>query len=252
MQHSDVPSASTFQGQLNYFLQQFEDGFAGAKWQRHSRGALAARRLKRHRDLALEEAQAKLSRSAMDARLSDHQHPELWQDFVQVAGNTDLVNAKGLASVSPAEPREAAELTKALRHCLYGEGPFEARFQRFLSACQSVSRGPVSWPLLTLAPALLFPDEHVCVQLNVFREQARWMAPRLLRSGAPSPATYARFLEMARLVSRKLAEAGIAPRDLLDVTDFMQLTTSPRARKAVLGFSYEARAAQSAVESGPG
>jgi hypothetical protein len=81
------------------------------------------------------------------------------------------------------------------------------------------------------------------VQPTSFREQARWLAPRLARDRIPSAAAYRQYLEMTRLLAKQLGEAGAPPFDLLDVVDFIRLTTSPTARKAML-----ARKAEIAVE----
>lgn len=228
------PLGFRFEDQLRHFSSHYPDGFETPSWRSERRGAEARRRLKRHRDAAIEQAQRLLGKTRVETLLSEHRHAELWQALLQVAKDTDLVSAKSLAPMAVDEATHLGELAKALRHVLYGDGAFEARLQRFIHACREASKQEPSWEFVTLATALVFPGEHVCIQPGSFREQARWLMPRLARVQAPSATVYRQFLELSRHVQKKLTEANLAPRDLLDVADFIRFTTTPSARKAML------------------
>ncbi len=190
--------------------------------------------MKRHRDAAIGQAQTVLAAASIEGMLSEHRYKELWQSLRQVAKDTDLVSPKCLSTISTDDPARLSELAKALRHVLYGEGSFDTRMQRFISACRGASSADVSWQLVTFALALVFPNEHICIHPASFREQARWLVPRLSRLQSPTAAAYRQLSEMARLISKKLTEASAPPHDMLDVADFIRVTTSPSARKAML------------------
>jgi hypothetical protein len=57
------------------------------------------------------------------------------------------------------------------------------------------------------------------------------MAPRLILTSRPGGALYMRLADMARTVQSSLERAGLAPRDLMDVHDFMVMSLAPSARK---------------------
>ena len=116
---------------------------------------------------------------------------------------------------------------------LYGEGPYAARFDRFSSALGSASDERVRWPMVSALSALVHPKEHVCIKPNVFREQARGMAPTFRYTPTPSGASYARLLDIANTVKVQLEAAGEPVRDLMDVFDFIHETLRPKARQAI-------------------
>ena len=90
--------------------------------------------------------------------------------------------------------------------------------------------GP-GWELSTALSALLYPSDQVCVHPARFKQQAMWMAPRLEHPKKPDGASYHRYLAMVQGVRDRLVKAGLTPRDLLDVYDFMLTTLTPSARK---------------------
>jgi hypothetical protein len=139
-------------------------------------------------------------------------------------------------------------LAVAVADLLHGPASFGARLDHFVTAFERAFGRAPGWQLATALPALVHPKEHICVRPTTFREQAKWMSPRLAIPKAPSGASYLRCLSMAKLVSNKLAADAESPRDLMDVYDFMRLTTRPAA-KQLLGKLKRAKTERVAVPS---
>jgi hypothetical protein len=74
----------------------------------------------------------------------------------------------------------------------------------------------------------------VCVRPTSFREQAKWMSPRLAIPKVPTGTSYMRALSMAKLVQSRLSELAETPRDLMDAYDFMRVTTRPAAKQLLI------------------
>jgi hypothetical protein len=58
----------------------------------------------------------------------------------------------------------------------------------------------------------------------------------------PTAQSYLRLQSMAKTIWNRLIEVGERPRDLMDVHDFIRLTTRPAAKKALLGLRRNPRA----------
>lgn len=236
-----------FVDQWRWFHAEYPQGFAVGRWLEEVRGVGPSKQLKRYRDASLQQAQNKLSKLAVDTFLSQRNAAGVWEEAMAVLKSTDLVPPAQLKGLDPGGPEQQHELATALRQLLYGEGPYEPRFGRFLSSFHDVFGKDASWQLATTLTALVFPADHIAIQPTGFREQAKWVAPKLASSRSPSPADYARFLEMAKLLARKLTEQGAPPTDLMDVMDFVCLSTRPAARASLLGLRQQALASQAAA-----
>ncbi len=114
---------------------------------------------------------------------------------------------------------------------LHGKVGFGTRFGQFLAAFQQAVGKPAGWQLATAFTALSEPSEQVCVRPTIFRAQAKLSAPGLSIPKLPTASSYARCLAMVKHLSAKLTDHGETPRDLMDVTDFIRVTTQPEARR---------------------
>jgi hypothetical protein len=84
--------------------------------------------------------------------------------------------------------------------------------------------------LLSALLGLVHPREHTCIRPSVFAAQAKMLMPAFKPPKSPTPMGYARYLQVARMVRDELIRHGHAPRDLLDVHDFIWTTLRPGAR----------------------
>jgi hypothetical protein len=244
-----TPTAISFDDQLSVFRTEYPGGFADDAWIDSQRGTNATKLLTRHRDPAISKAAARLSAPDLEARVAQQQFRAVTDDVVAVLRQTDLVPGADLADLKTDDDKRRGALAAAVCELLHGQTPFDKRFDRFINGFERAFGRVPGWQLATALPALLYPKEHICVRPTSFREQAKLMAPRLAIAKVPTAANYARCLAMAVLVSSKLHERGESPRDLMDVYDFMRLTTRPAA-KALLS-KLRAKARQTAVTPKP-
>ena len=124
-------------------------------------------------------------------------------------------------------------LAVAARELLYGDAPYERRFDDYLGALAGFWGEPARWEIATALSALVHPKEHVCVHPAIFRQQLKASGSRSSIAARPSSAAYARLLTIARFVGTQLGEQGETPRDLLDVHDFIRIALKPAAKPRV-------------------
>ncbi len=225
----------SFDDQLRLFTALYPAGFVDGAWVSEMRGEPGARRLKRHRDPAIEEARRKLGRDALDAWIASGDHRAVCEAAKTVLAGTDLAGSKDTAALRRLPEGEAPAFARALRDLLYGDDRYALRFTAFtgvLDRASSAARGQrVGWPLATALSALVHPNDHFAIKPSVARQQAQWIAPGMAYDANPNAELYKRLLAMADSVRRRLERAGHAPRDLLDVYDFMIATLRPKTRE---------------------
>lgn len=224
----------TFEQQLAIFRELYPKGFEDPRWASKVRGTEVARRLKRHRDPAIAEARDKLAAAELDRLIEAESFAAVHQRVVDILDGTNLVTPKQLDPLRTLDEDRQRGFGIALRDLLHGEGSYVIRLERFMSAMRSLrSAKRPGWQLCTAISALAQPEEHICIRPSTLKEQARWMAPRLEHDRRPNAELYERYLTMAHTVREKLVEAGFAPRDLMDVHDFMWTTLRPSAKKKI-------------------
>jgi len=162
-------------------------------------------------------------------RVDDADFPAFYRLIAQahVAELTDLVPAAQLKKPKGAKEEAMRALALAVKELLHGAAAYEQRFDAFLAAFVPVYGEAARWELATAVIAVYSPNEHVCVQPAAFKQQVKVMGGRGSAPARATSAAYTRFLSVARLVSNKLREQNQEPRDLLDVCDFIRLTSGP-------------------------
>lgn len=225
----------SFEQQLAVFGIKYPDGFTDPVWIAAHRGDLeGGRRLKRHRVPAIATAQELLAVAALDTALEEQRASEIHAGVVELLGSIDLVSKKQLEPLAALPAARHVTFVSRLRELLYGEDAYELRFERYVATLALVHAAGPSWQLATALPALVLPEQHICVRPATLRKQAEWMAPRLTFIKTPNGPLCARFDEMALAVSHQLEEAGLEPADLMDVFDFMVETLRPSAKKLLV------------------
>ncbi len=213
--------------QIEYFLSRYPKGFQGAKWAKQHRGLDAKRILKRHRNADIANAKRVLAAPRLATMLQSGQALSVIGELVELLDGTDMITkaqARGLERMNEAD---AVRVVSALSDLLWGEG--DRRFGVWLSALRRAIGKEPSWALATVLPAMVRPNENVCVKLSTFARQAAWMAPNLTLERQPSERSYGRLLEMMDSVREKLFAAGLRPRDMTDLYDFIAITLKPKA-----------------------
>jgi hypothetical protein len=221
----------TLRDQISLFQDEFPGGFVGEEWQQTRRGGEARKRLKRHRDPAIDDARW-LSPAQLAPLISSFSWPEVHARIVRVLSATNLLPAAQLKQLEALAP--SRELACSLSEWLAGdtdELELERRFNVLVRALGSAGK----WTVVTAIGGLVDPQHHVCVRPSVFEIQAKMLLPSFRAAPRPSYAGYKQYLDVAQIVFEELESAGLGPTDLVDVHDFMVETLRPSVREQLLG-----------------
>ncbi|WP_437278930.1 hypothetical protein WME90_48290 [Sorangium sp. So ce375] len=233
-----APPLTNFDEQVASFESQFEGGFGGPQFIAEERGAVggegadgpasvAKKKSKAFKQGAIETARALLAKGELEALLAAGNVTDFMERIAKVHKSaTGLLHPLGDLipfNKMPAEHHRA--YAEAVVDLLYGAGDYAARFDRLAGVLAAAK--VVTWPLVTILGALVYPDEHVFVKPSFFEKQAVVLGFNLAYDRAPSAEGYARMQSLARELERRLRERGLAPRDLMDVYAFLWRTISP-------------------------
>jgi hypothetical protein len=238
----------TFYDQVARLHETYPAGLLDPKWVEEVRGEGVQSHSLRHRAALIREAREQLTAEGIDALIASQQYGQVWELIVSVLSHSDLVPKVQLKQTKPSHYEQQRDLASAARELLYGKGPYEQRFDRFVAALTAHSGEPAHWESATALSAIVHPTEHVCVQPTAFRKQLKTICSSGKPPAAkPTGAEYIRVLAIARAVAKKLAEQGEATRDLLDVIDFMCLTLKPVTKARAASAKPQPRVAESSV-----
>ena len=220
---------TTLDEQLGVFRRLFPEGFNDPVWAEDIRGIGVSHPRKKHRSPVIEMAKELLAEADLRAALEAGEPERVMASVISLLERTDLVQPKDVKPLSGIAGDDLKDTAEAIVEMLYGKAPWPDRFGTFLKTLTRVGI-TARWELATVLPALLKPDDHLAVRPSVVRLQARWMAPRLKMESEPNVREYGRLRTMARAIRRRLKEAEMEPRDLMDVYDFMWHTLRPAAQ----------------------
>lgn len=222
----------TLEQQCMVFRHEYPKGFVGNRWRSERRGDGALRRLKRHRDAAIEMAQERLSEDRLRALLHAGNEEAVIRSTVQVLRSTTLVSKRRLAPLRKLPYHRHRAVAEALFDLLYGgsaaDDEYLPRFDRFVGSLRGPRR-TIHWSLATAVPALVYPEHHVCVRPKRVRKQARSLLPELSLPKAADIYAYRHVRAMHERLLEELRGRDLAPQDMLDVHDFMKATLKPSA-----------------------
>ena len=222
----------SFEQQVAYFTNLFPVGFEDEKYIKAERGT--AENDPKLKEAALERAEALLSEDALNKMVAEENYTgvvELVHSFMLgTKSTTQKAEATRFAALAPEHHKEFAE---SLIGFLYGEKTLSLRFDTYTSAFE-IEKG-ATWPMATIIPALVFPNDHVFVKPTFMKKQALILDIDPKYDTTPNSTTYQQFLKACLKVRELLETAGQRPRDLWDVYVFVSKTLSPKSIKEIQG-----------------
>lgn len=216
--------AASFDEQVALFKALYPGGFQGEKWVEEHRGTPEGRDLKRHRDPAIARARETLSQGEVAAMMAEARYDDLRTAVTELLSSTSLVSLRHVKTMRGLDEAETERFAEVVANLLHGEGDFGPRFKAWLTVLRDVLGGKPSWRIATVLPALLEPDQHVCVRHSAFIRQAASIAPTSRYSRRPRARSYRNFRRVARVARTRLEAADLQPKDLMDVHDFIWTT----------------------------
>ena len=224
-------AALSFFDQVAVFVDKFPGGFQDPRWKQDVRGAGAKRRLKRHRDVAITNAQEALGNDRLAALIAAQRYGEVHAAVLELIDGTDLVSREQLDPIRKLPAAHHRGLAMAVRDLLHGGGPYERRFAAFRDKLAVLTSTGPSWQLVTVLGALVLPHEEIFVSPAQLREQSRRTTPQFEVGHRPVAATYERLAALVRKLGEALKGENLTPRDLFDVHDFIRETLKPASKE---------------------
>jgi len=221
----------TLRDQITMFRRNYPEGFVGEKWTKKYRGKGARKRLKRHRDAALADAFA-LRPAELKPVIEERDWNMVYERLLEVATNSSLVTASHVKKLKKVGPSQ--ELAMAIYNWLCCEDLDDDETRRCFNKLVRHLGIAATWPIVSALGALVHPKRHTCVRPSVFKQQGTMLINEFSVKRRPSFKTYKRYVEVAQTVFSDLEDAGLQPRDLLDVYDFIWETLRPAAREELL------------------
>ncbi len=219
-------SAPSLERLVETFVTFYPKGFQDPAWATRQRGeGISSRRLKRHRQPAINAAQKAFTSSKLQRSLQQGQARETVELMIQHLGRCDLSKASKAKALRTMDGDACMAVVKALDALLYehADDPLVG-FGHWSSAMKGHG-----WRLVTALPALIQPQRHVCVRPRVFRLLATSMGSDALLTKQPTAHSYRDMLWLAVATREGLEERGLKARDLLDVHDFIWTVLRPSA-----------------------
>lgn len=225
--------------QIAYLRERFAGGFQDEEYAEYHRGDGRKRPLKRHRDPLVQRAQDLLGKKALGALVAANDFAGIHAAAVKVTNTTDLVKAKERKVFKAMDPAHYESFALALRALLHGTSKLSVRIDAYVSTLERALGDAPTWELTTVILGSVHPEEHLVVRERVLSLQSEWMAPGLSVSTRPMGLLYERLLAMAKGVRDCLKDEGLAPRDLLDVHDFIWVTLKPAGKQRIMAMRRE-------------
>jgi len=227
------PAPISMDEQVEYFRELYAGGFKDEAYSDEHRGDGRKRPLKRHRDALIARAQKELSKQGIAKHRSDGGASAVHKAATKVVKLTNLVPAKERRAFGKIDEHHHEAVATTLRALLHGTSPLAQRLDAWVRTLETAMGQAPSWPMATVFLGAVSPNKHVVVKPKTFERQARFMAPGLRAGERPMGLLYARLQAMADATRERMGEKGLAPRDLMDVHDFMWLTLKPAARRRI-------------------
>lgn len=215
--------------QIVLFKRLYDGGFQGDAWKASARGVDAKRHLKRHRNEASRFAKAELAKDRIDALMEAN-------GFVDVRDAISAVFDK--SDVVPKSQRDAwaklqinRTVTEAIRDFLHAGDDHVRRFDSLVAELRRAGMEKPAWQGLTMARALMRPEEHIYIRQNYVKEQMDRCSLSAPSITSPCGRTYEAYRSAMVEVKTALEKAELKPTDMLDVMDFVCTTLLKKNRE---------------------
>lgn len=217
-----VEATTTFGDQIAMFRSALPEGFADKRYVESYRGG-DARRKRAHIDPSIEDVKEKLSLENFEAWEEAGDWNEALKGVIAPLMSTDLMSTSERKAMNAIGEEHAEAMVAAVKGLVHGTNPFGQRYKVYVDTLEAAGVR-ATWAIATALPALADPEVHVCVRATAFREQARSLLPKIKLEMTPELGLYELLQQMTMDARDQLREAGLSPKDLFDVRNFMWLT----------------------------
>ncbi len=195
---------------INYFLEQFPEGFYGQRFKEEERDY----KMRAH-SLALEL----LGGETFHTLVETGEHSEVCKRALKIVNATNLIfrNEKMALKDGLATGKAGRSFSLQLYDVLYGDGELQKRFESFSSVLEEIEAD--KWTTASYFLFLTHPDMHMFVKPTITRHAAELCGYEINYKPQLNWLTYSSVLNFAGYLRGELAD--LKPRDMIDVQSFM-------------------------------
>lgn len=162
-----------------------------------------------------------LSQENYSALLDTGEYDEVVKRALQVVNKTNLIfpNEKMALKDGLKDEEKKRQFSEKLYELLYGDGELRLRFETFARHLEDI--GAAKWTIVSYFLFIAFPDRYIFLKPTVCQHAAKLVKAELNYRSDLNWLTYKCLLEFAENLKTYLVDAGLAPRDMIDVQSFM-------------------------------
>jgi hypothetical protein len=197
---------------INFFLEQFSEGFYGARFMDEERV---------YKDKAHHLAISLLGKEQFEALLGERDFPEICKRALKIMNATNLVfpNEK-MALKDGLDSSESQErFAVSLFEILFGLIPLEKRFTSFAKVLEDIGAG--KWTIATYFLFIIQPEKYMFVKPTITQHAADLCGISINYQPQLNWLTYRLVLDFSEYLKKELTVASLKPRDMIDVQSFM-------------------------------
>lgn len=195
---------------IQYFLEEFPEGFEGEKFKEHERD---------YKDKAYALASDLLGQEAYSGLLESEEYYEIVKRAIKIANATNLIfrNEKMSLNDGLQSSESQKSFSKALYSLLHSQEELENRFVAFCKVLEDI--GAAKWTTATYFLFIVHPDSHMFVKPTITQHSADLCGYEINYNSQLNWLTYKSVLDFSKYLRSAISE--LKPRDMIDVQSFM-------------------------------
>ena len=162
-----------------------------------------------------------LSPENYSSLLDASEYDEVVKRALHVVNKTNLIfpNEKMALKDGLKDEKKKRQFSEKLYELLYGAGELRPRFEAFARHLEDI--GAAKWTIVSYFLFIAFPDRYIFLKPTVCQHAAKLVKAELNYRPNLNWLTYKCLLEFAENLKTYLVDAGMAPRDMIDIQSFM-------------------------------
>jgi hypothetical protein len=197
---------------IQKFLTEFPGGFSGERYFEHERG---------YKNKAHESCMSLLSENDLAAMLNTGNYAGICERARRVESATNLLASFEKIQFNDAlkNPENQKLFAQQLADNLYGTADEKVRFEKLAAVLDQMQ--VAKWPVVTYFGYIRFPVSRIFIKPEVTRNAAAVCAWEINYKAELNWTTYAGVRSLFEHLRSALTDAGLAPRDMIDVQSFV-------------------------------
>lgn len=199
---------------IQFFLEQFPEGFSGKKFKDHER---------EYKDKARTLAQELLGKETFSLQLDKENYREVTKRALKVVNATNLIfpNEKMALKDGLLTDEAQKSFSTTLYDLLYGEEDLKQRFEAFSKVLEDIDAA--KWTTVSYFLFFLLPEKHMFVKPTITQYSSELCGFEINYKPQLNWLTYKSILDFSNYLFSEISELN--PTDMIDVQSFMWCIT---------------------------